>query len=71
MISTHCHSRNKGIYKVVVCWTMSVHAKGRGGIIMRCVYCGSLRQKVEHAYLKAIIGQFPLKRHIQYIFIIP
>lgn len=65
-MSTHRHSRNKGLYKVVICSSVSTHAKVVGGIILCCVPCGSLGQEVKDAYLMAIERQLSLRKYIQY-----
>lgn len=65
-MSTHRHSRNKGLYKVVICSTVSTHAKVAGDIILCRVPCGSLGQEVKDAYLMAIERQLPLRTYIQY-----
>lgn len=52
---TYCHSRNKGLYEVIVCTAVSAHAKVFLTITVCRVLGGSLGQEVEHAYLMAIV----------------
>lgn len=53
-MSTHCHSRNEGMHKAVVCSTMSTHTELPGSVVVCCVLSGFLGQEVEHMDLVAI-----------------
>lgn len=54
VMSTHCHSRNEGMHKAVVCSTVSTHTELPGSVIVCCVLSGFLGQEVEHMDLVAI-----------------
>lgn len=54
VMSTHCHSRNEGMHKAVVCSTMSTHTELPGSVVVCCVLSGFLGQEVEHMDLVAI-----------------
>lgn len=61
-MSTHCHSRNEGMHKAVVCSTVSTHTELPGSVIVYCVLSGFLGQEVEHMDLVAIAWELALRR---------
>lgn len=61
-MSTHCHSRNEGMHKAVVCSTMSTHTELPGSVVVCCVLSGFLGQEVEHMDLVAIAWELALRR---------